>query len=266
MNSSPQEQHKASFLGLDFDIMEEAEAAETVFSLSGQDKFTYVVTPNVDHRVRLHRLQGDARLWSSYRRATLVLCDSRILKRLAHLSGVRLELVTGSDLTARILSTPQNFETAAVVGGDEHLLASLRTRYPKTKWLHHAAPHGILHDARAQMDIVRFVERSSAGLVFFAVGSPQSELVCELIDDRGKAAGVALCIGASLEFLTGAKKRAPRWMQRLGLEWLFRLASEPKRLWRRYLVDGPVIFWLWWRWHLNSSRSPDASCSTSSDE
>jgi N-acetylglucosaminyldiphosphoundecaprenol N-acetyl-beta-D-mannosaminyltransferase len=57
---------------------------------------------------------------------------------------------------------------------------------------------------------------------------------------------VGLCIGASVEFLSGAKRRAPRWMQRAGLEWLYRLLSEPRRLWRRYLVKGPRVFKLWW--------------------
>jgi exopolysaccharide biosynthesis WecB/TagA/CpsF family protein len=59
---------------------------------------------------------------------------------------------------------------------------------------------------------------------------------------------VALCIGASIEFLSGARRRAPRWMQRAGLEWAFRLLSEPRRLWRRYIVEGPRIFVIWYRW------------------
>ena len=62
------------------------------------------------------------------------------------------------------------------------------------------------------------------------------------------AGGTGLCIGASVEFVTGAKRRAPRWMQRLGVEWLHRLLSEPGRLWRRYLVEGPRIFAMAWRW------------------
>lgn len=254
MSTSPWRQHRTPFLDLDFDLVDEAEAAEAVLSLSARERFTYIVTPNVDHRVRLHRRQSDARLWSSYRKATLILCDSRILKLLAFLSGIKLKLVTGSDLTARLLSEPNNLEAAAVVGGDELLLEHLRARYPRITWLHHAAPPDVLHDVRAQLEITYFVEKCSAGLIFFAIGSPQSELVCALIDERGRAAGVGLCIGASLEFLTGSKTRAPRWMQRVGLEWLFRLASEPTRLWRRYIVEGPTIFWLWWRWHLNSSH------------
>ncbi len=251
MTASPLRQ---PFLDLTFDLVDETGVIEAVRSLSERRKFSYVVTPNVDHLVRLHRQQSDARLWISYRNAALVLCDSRILKRLALWSGIELKLVTGSDLTARILAEPHRLETAAIVGGDELLLEDLRARYPAIKWLHHAAPQGILHNRQAQLEIAHFVETCSVGWVFFAIGSPQSELVCSLIDDRGKASGVGLCVGASLEFLTGAKRRAPHWMRRMGLEWLFRLGSEPKRLWRRYLVQGPMIFWIWWRWHFNPSR------------
>jgi len=104
----------------------------------------------------------------------------------------------------------------------------------------------VIPDARAA--VADFVIASEPDVVLFAVGAPQSELLCAEIAARGGARGVALCIGASLEFLTGAKRRAPRWMQRAGLEWLFRLLSEPRRLWRRYLVEGPRIFAIWWRW------------------
>jgi N-acetylglucosaminyldiphosphoundecaprenol N-acetyl-beta-D-mannosaminyltransferase len=60
--------------------------------------------------------------------------------------------------------------------------------------------------------------------------------------------GVALCIGASIEFLLGRKTRAPRWMQMAGMEWIFRLLSEPRRLWRRYLFNGPRILSIVTRW------------------
>jgi exopolysaccharide biosynthesis WecB/TagA/CpsF family protein len=55
-------------------------------------------------------------------------------------------------------------------------------------------------------------------------------------------------MGASIVLLRGAGRPAPRWMQRAGLEWAFRLLSEPRRLWRRYIVEGPRIFVIWYRW------------------
>jgi exopolysaccharide biosynthesis WecB/TagA/CpsF family protein len=81
-----------------------------------------------------------------------------------------------------------------------------------------------------------------------SVGAPQQEMAARAAMQRGDAVGVGLCCGAALEFLAGRKARAPRWMQKAGLEWLHRLSSEPARLWRRYLFEGPAIFWIWRRW------------------
>jgi exopolysaccharide biosynthesis WecB/TagA/CpsF family protein len=253
MNPPSPVSRRSSFLGLDFDSLNESGAAEAVLSLALGDTFAYVVTPNVDHLVRLHRRQNDAALWSAYRGATLCLCDSRVVLALARCSQLELSLVTGSDLTARLLCDG-DLQSAAVIGGDARLLNDLAAKYPHLRFFHHIAPGGILHNPQAQVEVAKFVESCSAGVHFFAIGAPQSELICALIRQRGKAAGVGLCIGASLEFLTGFKRRAPRWMQKAGLEWLFRLASEPARLWRRYLLEGPAIFRIWWRWRLSSSR------------
>jgi N-acetylglucosaminyldiphosphoundecaprenol N-acetyl-beta-D-mannosaminyltransferase len=254
MNGAGPQPDSASFLGLRFDLLDAQQALAEVRSLAGGGRFAYVVTPNVDHMVRLHHQSDNERLWTAYENAALRLCDSRILKALASLSGLKLGLVTGSDLTAQLLGFPGALGGAAVIGGDAALLQDLRSLYPTVTWHWHAPPQGVLGDAAAQQDIVEFVEGCPAGVYFFAIGSPQSEVVCAMVAERNKARGVGLCIGASLEFLTGAKSRAPRWMQRTGTEWLYRLASEPARLWRRYLVEGPQIFLIWWRWRLNSPR------------
>lgn len=242
------------FLGLRFERLDAGRALAAIQSMAADDRFSYVVTPNVDHVVRLHRQRDDALLWRAYEHAALSLCDSRVLKYLARRSGRQLDLVTGSDLTPRLLDTLEGPGCVAVVGGTRSLIDDLQALYPEIDWLHHDAPRGVLESPRAQHDIVEFIEGCPARLIFFAIGAPQSELVCSQIQARGKARGVALCCGASLEFITGAKARAPLWMQRAGLEWLFRLGSEPGRLWRRYLVEGPRIFAIWRRWQVNSAR------------
>ena len=77
---------------------------------------------------------------------------------------------------------------------------------------------------------------------------PQQEILGLRVAEAGGAGGTGLCIGASLDFLTGRKARAPLWMRKASLEWLHRLLSEPQRLWRRYLIEGPRIFLLTLRW------------------
>jgi exopolysaccharide biosynthesis WecB/TagA/CpsF family protein len=83
------------------------------------------------------------------------------------------------------------------------------------------------------------IEASGAGLVFIGLGCPKQELFAAAHADRIRA--VQLCVGAAFDFIAGAKPTAPRWMQAAGLEWLFRLASEPRRLWRRYLVANSAF-------------------------
>lgn len=240
-----------AFLGLAFDIQSPENALASVIQLMERDRFSYVVTPNVDHVVKLHRNDAQTMdLWSIYRGAALCLCDSRILSRLARLSGLTIPTITGSDLTRALVERLNGSGTHVhVVGGSPDLLAQLQSAYPGIRWTQHMPPHGVLHDPLAQQSIIDSVSEAGAPLTLMAIGAPQSELVSSQVAASGEAVGVALCIGASLEFMTGEKSRAPVMLQELGLEWLYRLLSEPRRLWRRYLVEGPAIFPIWLRWH-----------------
>jgi Glycosyl transferase WecG/TagA/CpsF family len=93
---------------------------------------------------------------------------------------------------------------------------------------------------------VDFVVKAGAPLIFLAVGRPQQEILASRIADHPQARGVGLCIGASIDFLTGIQRRAPLWIQNSGLEWLYRLISDPQRFARRYLLESPWIFYFFW--------------------
>jgi exopolysaccharide biosynthesis WecB/TagA/CpsF family protein len=83
------------------------------------------------------------------------------------------------------------------------------------------------------------INRSGAGLVFIGLGCPKQDLFAH--DHRDRLRAVQVCVGAAFDFHAGVKKMAPRWMQRLGLEWLYRVCQEPGRLWRRYLVTNTIF-------------------------
>ncbi|MEO5494561.1 MAG: WecB/TagA/CpsF family glycosyltransferase [Sphingomonas sp.] len=240
------------FLDLRFATLDIDRVAQWVLAALAAPRFRYVVTPNVDHVVRLHNGGGapwHAAFVAAERGADLCVNDSRILAKLARLSGVSLPVVPGSDLTRILIDTGVPPGTRiALLGGSDGDASWLRGRLPDADVRHFTPPMRVLDSAPAQQAIVDFVEAQQPHLTLFAIGAPQSEIVAHQIQQRGTARGVGLCIGASIEFLTGAKRRAPRAMQRLGLEWAFRLLSEPRRLWRRYLVEGPPIFAIWWRW------------------
>jgi exopolysaccharide biosynthesis WecB/TagA/CpsF family protein len=188
--------------------------------------------------------------------AALRLLDSRVVARLARLFGLRSPpVVPGSDLTAALFDRVVKPDDAvAVLGASEAVAAALAARYRLARLAHHNPPMGFDRDPAALEAALRFVESHPARFVFLAVGSPRQEIVAEALVRRGRATGIGLCIGASLLFLTGAERRAPRPVQQAGLEWAWRLAGDPKRLARRYLVDSPRIVQLLWREARRGSR------------
>ncbi len=215
--------------------------------------FQFVVTPNVDHLVRL--ATGRAREAVLYAEAWLTVCDSRVLELIAQMSGEHVDVAPGSDLTRALFETEIDpDEPVAVIGGTEETISRLSARYGLTDVRWHDAPMGLRDNPAAVAECAEFAARNPARFTFICVGSPQQEMVARAIKDRGDCTGVGLCVGASLEFLTGETARAPQWIQRARLEWLHRLASEPRRLWRRYLVDGPKILLIWRRWRRERAR------------
>lgn len=208
----------------------------------GQRRYGYVVTPNADHLIRLDEDENFRRL---YRDAAYVLLDSRFLARLiAAARGPRLPVCAGSDLTARLFAEVIGPEDRVVlIGSRPEQAQRLAQRYGLRRLAHFDPPMGFIRDSAAVEACLRFVEAHSPfRFCLIGVGAPQQEILAQRLGERGVARGLALCIGASIDFLTGAERRAPRWMQRLGVEWLFRLLQSPRRLARRYLVRGPRVF------------------------
>lgn len=241
-----------SFLGINFVNGGYREIAAELDRLSRAGKFAFVATPNVDHVVMLHRNPQDGmtkRFQSAIEAAAMLACDSRVLQALASLRGVKLQVVTGSDLTAFLFHEGHlDGRSVAIVGGDEAMLDELTRRFPAIQLAQHIPPMGVLHNEAAIEGIEKFVTSNAFDYIFFAIGAPRSEIIAHRCSHLAGAVGVALCIGASIEFLLGRKARAPRLIQFLRLEWAFRLMSEPRRLWRRYLVSGPRILLIVRNW------------------
>jgi N-acetylglucosaminyldiphosphoundecaprenol N-acetyl-beta-D-mannosaminyltransferase len=208
-----------------------------------QGRFKYVVTPNVHHMVTL--LENAATLQPLYERAWRVFCDSRVLSRLAWFGGLRVPVITGSDLTARLIARAgEQRLTIALIGPTAAACALLASKYPGLSIEFHTPPMGFIKSEQDVQKCVDFVVKTQAPLIFLAVGMPQQEILAGRIAAHQQARGVGLCIGASIDFLTGKQRRAPVWVQKAGLEWLYRLLSDPRRLASRYLIECPRIFYL----------------------
>lgn len=234
-------------LGLEFDDLDAEAALAMLASRPPGEPFAYLVTPNADHLVRLARDPG--RYGPLYRDAAWRLLDSRVVARLSRAFGLPAPpVVPGSDLTARLFAgviAPD--DRVAVLGGTAATVAAVRARYGLRDLLHHDPPMGFDADPAALEAAVAFVAGARARFTFLCVGSPRQEIVARAVARRGGATGTGLCVGASLLFLSGEERRAPRFVQRAGMEWAWRMAQDPRRLARRYLVEDPALLALLWR-------------------
>jgi exopolysaccharide biosynthesis WecB/TagA/CpsF family protein len=230
------------FLGSRFDTGSIEEAVCNILAET-RGAFKYVVTPNVHHLVKM--LEDPATIQPLYERAWRVFCDSRVLSRLAWFNGRRLPVITGSDLTAELIARAAELRlTVAIIGPTDADCAALTEKYLGLDVVVHTPPMGFIKSEHEIRRCVEFAVTTQAPLIFLAVGMPQQEILARHIADHPQARGIGLCIGASIDFLTGKQRRAPVWVQKAGLEWLHRLLSNPRRLASRYLIECPRIFYL----------------------
>jgi exopolysaccharide biosynthesis WecB/TagA/CpsF family protein len=243
----PDTTRTVSFLGVEFDQLDLDQAVEVLLDIADQGApLTYLVTPNVDHLVRLH---AEPELRPLYDRAGVTVNDSKILKLIAKLDGLKLPAAPGADIVHSLITEYiRPDERIVVIGGDIDVIEALARDYGIANVAWHEPPMGMRKNPEAVRAAAQFVVDNTERFAFLCVGSPQQEMVAKKAVELGGGKGVALCCGASLDFISGKTDRAPLWMRNASLEWLHRLLSEPKRMWKRYLVDGPRILKIWWRY------------------
>jgi N-acetylglucosaminyldiphosphoundecaprenol N-acetyl-beta-D-mannosaminyltransferase len=219
----------------------QAQCVAHLFDRLDEGRGGFVVTPNLDH---LRRLERDAEFRELCDRADLRVADGMPLLWAARFAGKPLpERVAGSDLIWSVSETAaRRGRSIYLLGGDpgtaKAAAAELRRRYAGLKiagW--HYPPPGFERDSAAINRLRCELESVEPDIVFVALGSPKQE---RLIDALRPTLSRAwwLGVGISFSFVCGEVKRAPVWMRRGGLEWLHRLAQEPKRLAGRYLLHG----------------------------
>jgi exopolysaccharide biosynthesis WecB/TagA/CpsF family protein len=230
----------------------------------GTDRYGFVVTPNADHVIRHYY---DASFRDLYAQASYVFLDSRFLANtLGLVKGQIFRVCLGSDLTTEILSQIiKPLDAVVLVGGTAHQANFLRGRFGLIALTHVDPPMNFISDPAAVETCLLAIEAASPfRFCFLAIGSPQQEFIAQRLKERGRARGLSLCVGAAVNYLTGAERRAPYLMRQLGCEWLFRLVQNPRRLASRYLVRGPLIFPLLWKIKF-MPRQPAGAIADSSD-
>jgi exopolysaccharide biosynthesis WecB/TagA/CpsF family protein len=215
-----------------------AETAKLICNNAGSLAAQNVFTLNLDHVVKMRK---DAMFRSAYRRAGLITADGFPIVLACRLQGKRVNRVAGSDLIAPIGAEAGRLgKSIFLFGSSSPVLTKasllLRERHAGLTIAGvFAPPRGfdpISEDARCY---IANIGTSGADICFVALGAPKQELFAD--HGRSLLPNVSfVCIGAGLDFIAGAQVRAPRWMQRWGLEWLWRAANDPQRLFYRYLL------------------------------
>ena len=222
------------------DVLTFAQALEAVEALVASKQGGFVFTPNVDHIVTVDE---HPEFEAAYQKASLSLADGTPVVWASRLMDMTLpEKISGSDLVGPLLERAGQRKWRVAFLGAGPGVAEKAATIAREKWgtdvVFTDAPMVNLKDT-AQIDrIAQQLAEAKADLVLMAFGAPKQELLIARIADRVKPA-VLLGIGASLDFIAGTLERAPVLMQKTGTEWLYRLAQEPRRLWRRYLVEDP---------------------------
>jgi N-acetylglucosaminyldiphosphoundecaprenol N-acetyl-beta-D-mannosaminyltransferase len=175
--------------------------------------------------------------------ADLVTPDGMPLVWSLKLEGVKeASRVYGPDLTPCVLKAAEEQGVpVGFYGGSsfvlDRLLERVEREYPRLKVVFAQSPPYRPLTAEEDRNVVKVMRRSGVRVLFVGLGCPKQERW--MAEHRGRINAVMLGVGAAFDFLAGSKRQSPRWMQAIGLEWLFRLATEPKRLWKRYMKHNP---------------------------
>lgn len=207
----------------------------------------YVVTPNVDHLVKL---DDSTDFRDAYAGADMVLADGRPVIAASKFFGEPLpETVPGSDLVPWIFDHVASqwarpltvFLLGAAPGVAERAAERIHATWANVSVVGtFSPPFGFEKDPNECTAICELITNCNAELLVIGLGAPKQELWVRRYKSE-LPVKVALCVGATIDFLAGEKKRAPRWVQSLSLEWFYRMASEPRRLVGRYAHDALVF-------------------------
>ena len=252
--------HARRLLGLRVDCSNYSDASEHIASLAIADQSAVVCVANV-HMVM--EAVDDAAYRRTVNASELITSDGMpLVWSLRRLGLPEAERVYGPTLTPRVCERAAHYGIpVGFYGGTPDILArletALRDRIPALQIAFaHAPPFRDLC-AEEDADIVNAIEESGARILFVGLGCPKQERWMAAHRERLRCTMVG--VGAAFDFLAGAKRQAPGWMQRRGLEWLFRLATEPRRLGRRYLWHNPRFVYGMARQLLGAGRHGDES-------
>jgi exopolysaccharide biosynthesis WecB/TagA/CpsF family protein len=223
-----------------------------------------VFTPNVDHLVKL---QHNQEFYQAYQGADYMVCDSKVLMYAARFLKTPIqEKISGSDLFPAFYTYYKHEQSVKIFllgsapGIAERARQKINAKVGRDIVVAaHSPSFGFEMNEEECKKIVRLINNSGATVLAIGVGAPKQELWLMRYRDQLHNIKTFLAIGATIDFEAGNVKRSPRWMSEVGLEWLYRVICEPRRLWKRYLIHDLPFFWLILQQRLSLYRNPWAS-------
>jgi len=217
-----------------------AHASALICQWAGERQSKYVCAASVNNIMEAHDSAAFSRVMNE---ADLVTPDGMPLvwglKLLGHSEATR---VYGPDLTPIILEQAAREGLAVGFFGGapqvlERLVEVVTQRFPALKVAYAVSPPFRPSTPEEDEEIVARINQSNARILFIGLNTPKQDYW--MAAHRGRVQAVMVGVGAAFDFIAGSKPQAPRWMMRIGAEWIFRLATEPRRLWKRYLKHNP---------------------------
>lgn len=238
---------RIKFMNTEIDNLTMQEALEEIDRLIQEKKSAYVVTPNVDHIVQL---ETNRELQDVYANASLILADGKPLLWIAKWYGTPIkEKISGSDLFPLLCKMAAEkgykmFFLGAAEGVAAKAAENLSKRYKGLQVVGtYSPPYGFEKNQLELDKIVNMICAAQPEILIVGLGCPKQEKFIHQHRERLNIP-ISFGLGASLDFEAGNVTRAPKWMSDNGLEWLFRIMQDPKRMIKRYLVNDRKIFGL----------------------
>jgi N-acetylglucosaminyldiphosphoundecaprenol N-acetyl-beta-D-mannosaminyltransferase len=206
-----------------------------------------VLTMNLDH---LMKLQQDRDFFDIYCNAAYKVCDSQLLVYISRFLGDPIkERVAGSDLFPAFCEFHRHNKQTRIflLGGGQGVAETAKARINQKLGTPiivgaHSPSYGFEQCRTECLEVIQKINQCRPTVLAVGLGAPKQEKWIARFKDKLPTVQIYFAIGATLDFEAGVKKRSPQWLAKLGFEWLFRLLTEPKRLWKRYLVDDmPVL-------------------------
>lgn len=229
--------------------------------LLSQLKQGVVITPNVDHLVKL---QKDKEFYDAYQKAEWVICDSKILYFLSKLLKNPLqEAIPGSSFFTAFYEYHKNDPNCRIflLGAAEGVAIKAMERINQKIGRNiiigaHSPSFGFEKKEEECEKIVQIINASGANVLLVGVGAPKQEKWIMKYRDYMPQIDIFMALGATIDFEAGTLKRAPIFWQKIGMEWLYRCFKEPKRLFKRYFIDDMKFFYYFSKQILGCYKNP----------